>query len=114
MLAVDEVVDHAALNRAGAVERVERGEILDAAGLIAAQDVAHARRFELEDAAGEGLGEDLVGGGIVERQVLGHQLDAVALLDHLERVVDEGEGGEAEEIHLEKRELLQARSCRTG
>ena len=45
VLAIDEVVDHAALNRAGAIERVQRGEIFDAAGLIAAQNVAHARRI---------------------------------------------------------------------
>ena len=30
VLAVDEVVDHAALNRAGAVERVQRGQVFDA------------------------------------------------------------------------------------
>ena len=61
MLALDEIVDHAALDGAGAVERVERGEVFDAAGLVAAQNVAHARRFELEHAAGEALAEDLVG-----------------------------------------------------
>ena len=59
-LALDEVVHHAALDRAGAIERVERGEIFQAAGLIAAQDVAHAAGFKLEDAAGEALAEDFV------------------------------------------------------
>jgi len=34
-------------------------------------------------------------------------LDAVALLDHFERVVDERERGESEEIHLEKLELVK-------
>ena len=76
-------------------------------GLIAAQDVAHAGRFELEHAAGVALGEDLVGFGIVEREVFEHELDAAVLLDQLERVVDDGERGQAQEVHLEKRELLQ-------
>ena len=62
VLAVDEIVDHAALDRAGPVERVQRAQVLDARGLILAQDVAHAARFKLEHAAGEAFGEDLVGG----------------------------------------------------
>ena len=67
MLAIDEVVDHAALNGAGAVEGVESGEILDARGLIAAKDVAHAVRFKLEDGGGVAAGEEFVGGFVVER-----------------------------------------------
>ena len=64
-------------------------------------------RFKLEDAAGEALGEDLVGRRVVERQVFDDELDAAVLLDQLERVVDERERGEAEEVHLEKAELLE-------
>ena len=105
MLALDEVVDHG--HRAGAVERVQRGQVFEAVGLVAAQNVAHAGRFELEHAAGEALAEDLVGRRVVERQIFLDDLHAVALLDHLERVVDEREGGEPEEIHLEKRQLVK-------
>ena len=65
-LALDEVVDHA--HGAGAIERVERGEVFDGVGLVAAENVAHAAGFELEDAGGEGAVEDLlVGLGVVER-----------------------------------------------
>ena len=32
----------------------------------------------------------------------------MTLLDHLQRVVDDRERGEAEEVHLEKRQLLEA------
>ena len=57
MLAIDEIVDHAALDGTGTVEGVEGGKIFDARGLITAKDVAHAMRFKLEDgrriAAGE-------------------------------------------------------------
>src|ERR1035437_3049986 len=108
MLAIDEVVYHAALKGAGAIERVERGEILDTRRMVAAQNVAHAGRFKLEDAAGEGLRKDFVGGRVVERQLLGHQADAVTLLDQFQRVVDERERGQAQEVHLEKLQLLEA------
>ena len=87
----------------GPVERVQRGEIFQPRGLVAAQNIAHAGRFELEHAAGKAFAENLVGVGVVERQVFGHQLDAVVLLDQLQRVVDEGERGEAQKVHLEKR-----------
>ncbi len=52
LLAVDEIVDHAALDGAGTVQRVEGGEILDAGGLIAAENIAHTVGFELEDCGG--------------------------------------------------------------
>ena len=68
VLAIDEIVDHAALNGAGAVKGVERGEIFDASGLIAAKDVAHAVGFKLEDGSGVAAGEKLVGGLVVEGQ----------------------------------------------
>jgi len=52
VLALDEVIDHAALDRAGTVQGVEGGEVFDRVGLIAAENVAHAGRFKLEDAGG--------------------------------------------------------------
>ena len=67
-LALDEVIDHAALDRAGTIERVEGGEIFDGGGLVAAQHIAHAAGLELEYSGGERAVKDLlVGLGIVER-----------------------------------------------
>src|ERR1700757_680838 len=71
VFAVDEVIDHAALDGAGAVEGVERSEILDARGLIAAKDVAHTVRFKLENCGGVATSEELVGGFIIERRACG-------------------------------------------
>ncbi len=104
-LALDEVIDHG--HGAGTIEGVEGGEVFDAVGLVAAENVAHAAGLELEDAGGEGAVEDLlVDLGVVERDE-GHvdRLTAIAL-DELEAVVDDGEGGEAEKVHLEKAHLL--------
>src|SRR5216683_5196200 len=49
VLPVDEVVDHAALDRTGAVQGIESGEIFETCGLIATQNITHAVRFKLED-----------------------------------------------------------------
>ena len=48
----------------------------------------------------------LVGSGIVERDH--REIDSLAagLLDQLERVVNDGEGGEPEEVHLEQAHLF--------
>src|SRR5260370_40794855 len=107
MLAFDEIIQHAALERHGTVERVERRQILDARGLVAAQNIAHAGRLKLEDAAGKAARKYFVRFGIVERQVLKTQFHAVALLDQLDRVVDERQRGKAQKIHLKQRQFFQ-------
>ena len=108
MLAIDEVVDHAALDGPGAIEGVERDQVLDAARLVPPQDIAHVGGLELEHAAGVALAEDLEGGGVLQRQIFQVEPDAVVLLDQSERVVDDGQRGESEEVHLQERQLLEA------
>ena len=49
-LALDEVVDHAALDRAGTIDRVQGRQVFHRARLVAPQHVAHALGFKLEDA----------------------------------------------------------------
>ena len=83
MFALNEIIEHAALYGAGAIESVERGKVFQAAWLILAQNVAHALGFKLKDPAGEGLTEDLVTFGIVKREIFKNDLRAVALLDQL-------------------------------
>ena len=60
VFAVDEIVDHAALDGRGAVECVERGEVFDARWLIAAENVAHPVRFKLENGRGVAARKKLV------------------------------------------------------
>ena len=107
-LALDEVVHHAALDRARPVQRVQCGQVFQTARLVAPQNIAHARRFELEHAAGESLAEDLVGVLVVERQIFRHQLHAVPFLDQPQGVLDQGERGQPQEVHLEQRQFFQA------
>ena len=49
VLAVDEVIDHARLQRARAEQRDERHDVLEAVRLQAPHEVLHAARLELED-----------------------------------------------------------------
>ena len=55
VLAVDEVWNHAALDRSRAVQRIEGAQVLQPLRLVAAANVAHALGFELEHAASEAL-----------------------------------------------------------
>ncbi len=103
MFALDEIIEHAALDRPGTVECVQGRQILDARGLVTAQDIAHAGRLKLENTAGQGARKDVVSFRIVERQVLQNQFHAVALFDQLDRIVDKRQRGKAQKIHLEQR-----------
>ena len=68
MLDVDVLVDHAAVERAGAVEGEDGDQVGEAVGLHLDQQVADARAVELEDALGLAALEELVGLRVVERQ----------------------------------------------
>ena len=52
VLAVDEVIDHARLQRPGAKQRHQRHDVLEAVRLQAADQVLHAARLELEHRGG--------------------------------------------------------------
>ena len=102
----DEVVDHAAAQRAGPIEGVERDEVVEPLRLGLAQDVAHARALELEHAVGQALAKQLVRLAVVERDVVDVQLGARRALDLGERVLDQRQRAEAEEVHLEEADPL--------
>jgi hypothetical protein len=115
MLAIDEIVNHATLDRAGTVERVQRGKVFDRIRLVAAQDVAHASRFKLEHAGCEPLMEDLfVGLVIVQQDALENDAFAAGLRDQLQRVVENGERGQAQEVHLQQAQLLDRHHVESG
>ena len=80
-------------------------QVLELGRAHVAQRLAHAGALELEDAGGVAAGEHLVGLGVVERQLVDLDADAVGLLDDLERRLDDVEVAQAEEVHLEEAEL---------
>src|SRR5205085_12422746 len=83
--ALDEIVNHSALDGAGTIQRIQSREVLDGSGPISPQDIAHALRFKLEDAGGQSAMEDLlVRDLIVQRDQAQVQRLARALLDQLQ------------------------------
>src|SRR5205085_8411215 len=87
-LARDPVVDHAAAQGLGTIERVERDQVVETLRLGLPQDVAHAARFELEDAERRAVLKDLVGLRIVEWDVVDVEPLAGGSLDLLDAVED--------------------------
>ncbi len=111
VLAVDEILDHAAAERARAVEGDGGDDVLEGVGLEVLEELLHAARLELEDAGGLAGLEELVGRRVVERDgaeveglLLG--LEVGALVDEADGDVDDREGLEAEEVELDQARLL--------
>src|SRR5271157_953853 len=107
--ALDEVFDHAALDRPRTIERVQGGEVFDASWLVAPQHVTHAVRFKLEDARGQSGVEDLlVRRLVVELQLVQIEPLSARLLNQAQCVVNDGERGEPEEVHLQQAQLFDS------
>ena len=106
VLAPHVLVDHAGVERAGAVERVERGEVLELRRARLAEQVDHAARLELEHALGAPFLEEAEDVGIVEREVVDVDVVSVLRLRRLDGVVDDRQRPQAEEVHLQEAHLL--------
>ena len=107
MFAVDEIVDHTALDRPGTVQRIECREILDASRLVTAENVAHAVRFELEDGSRFAAGEEFIGFGVVQGEIIDVHLRAAVLFNHAHGIVQHSERCEAKKIHFQQADALQ-------
>ena len=103
----DEIINHAALNRARAVQRVERGQILNARGQVTLQNVAHAVRFKLKNSRGVAAREKRVGRRIIERQRGQIQVQFAILLDHPHGIFEHGQRGQPQEIHFQQADAPQ-------
>ena len=111
------------LHRAGPIKRHERHDILDAGRLHPPERIHHARAFHLEDGDGAGAGKKLVTGRIVQRDrvdlvqrplgrvvklaaVGGDMQGPAAAIDQIDRVLNDGQGLQAEEVELHQPGLL--------
>ena len=99
----DEVGDE--VHRPRTIERHERGDVLDRTDLKLPAQVAHASRFQLEHADGVALVEQVVRLRITERQAVNVDRDAMTALHHLDRVADDGQRLQPEEVHLQQAEI---------
>ena len=103
-------------HRAGAVERQGRGDILEVVRLHHPQQGTQTAAVELEDAEGVAAAEQLVGGRV--GHVLGQRVQVDVLvavgLDVGDRVVEDGEVAQPQEVHLDQPERLAGRVVELG
>ena len=92
-------------HRARAVEGDGGDQVFEAVGAHLAQDVAHALALELEDAAGVAALEHGEGGGVVERDAVDVDGDALAFQE-FDGALEDGQRGEAEEVEFHQAGLL--------
>ncbi len=98
LLAADEGWD--VVHRARAVEGIHRHKIRQALRLEGHEPLLHAVGFELEEAGRFAAAEKLVSFLVVIRDLIGVELDAL-FLEKCDALLFDGEGLEAEEVHLE-------------
>ena len=108
VLAVGVVVVHVRRHRAGPIEGDEGGDIVERVGGERADQGPHGRGLELEHPDGVASLEQFEGRAIVELDGVDVELDALRILDQLETVGDDVEVSQAQEVHLEQPEILDA------
>ncbi len=108
VLAQDEVVHHARLQRAGTVERHQGDDVLEAVALQPPLQILGGARFRLEHGGGVAGGEQGVGAGVVERQVFEPEVVqlGIQLTHEFHRLVEDGQRAQAEEVELHQADLL--------
>ena len=108
VLAGDEVIDHARLQRPGSEQRNQRDDVLEAIGLQASHQILHAARLELEHRGRLAGFEQGEGRCVVHRQIR-HVERRTNLarrdpcgVDGAHGVVDHGQRAKAEEVELDE------------
>ena len=113
MLAIDIMLHH----RLAVLDRVERprtkqrscrDHLVEAGRLELADEAAHPRAFKLEHADGVAAREHLVGVGVVQPQAVQVRRLFAACLDQSERVGNQRQVLEREEVELDKPDVLDA------
>ena len=107
MLAIDVGFDHAAAERAGAIEGVTGDQVVNVVRPHALEKVADAVGFQLEHSLGVAALQECEGGRIVERNLLQVELHAARLFDEPDRMIVQGQRPESQKVHLEQADLLQ-------
>ena len=93
------------LDRPGTVEGDQRRQVLDGGGPHLLHRPPHAARLQLEHAEGVARGQHLVRPGVAVRQLREVDLHVVDLADHLYGQAEDGEVGQAQEVHLQQPQI---------
>ena len=104
LLAVYEVGN--IIHRPRPVERIHCDQVFEALGLQLLQPLLHAGRLELEDRGGVAASVEFIGSLVVDGNGFDVDVQAVAFLDQVERLVDDRQGVEAQEVHLQQAAFL--------
>lgn len=114
VLAVGVVVVRVHAHRAGAVERADRDDVVEHRGLHAAQQVAHGPAVQLEHAERVAAGEELVGFLVLDAQGVEVDVDPAVGLDVVDRVTDDRQVPQAQEVHLQQADGFARRVVPAG
>ena len=110
VLAGDEVVHHAGLQRPRPEQGDQRDDVVEAVGLELAHEIRDAARLQLEDRGRAAGLQELEGLRVVERQArkVNRRLarGEAFRIDEPHRPVDDGERAKAEEVELDEPDLL--------
>jgi len=102
VLDLDVVVDHAAFQRARAIQRVGGDDVLDVVGPHPLQEVPDAAAFQLEDPLGLPAAEQRKRFRVVQGKTVGIDLAACGLADQPHGVGEDRQVPQAEEVHFQQ------------
>ena len=116
VLAVDVLIHHPALQRAGAVHRERRDQVLEAVDAQLAEHRPHPRGLQLEDPHRVGLLQQTIGSRVVHGNEVQVRHGLAVIPDVLQCLLDDREGAEPQEVHLDQPQLLDGlhRELRDG
>ena len=110
VLAVDEVVDHARLQRTGPEQRQDRDEIVETIRLETFYQIAHTGRLELEHGRRAAAAQELVRLRIVDRQRIDVDrrlpFSLARVVHGTQRPIDDRQRLQAEKIELDETDRL--------
>ena len=91
------------IHRPRSIQRDQGDNVFKTVGPRLLQHVAHAARFKLEHRRGIGAGKNPVGRDVIERQQFERRVvGRIEALDVTQRPVEDGEGGQAQEVELDQ------------
>ena len=100
VLAVDKLGD--VVQRAGPVQGVHGDEVFESGGCQFLHVLLHPGAFILKDGHRFAALEKLVGLGVIQRHLVHIELQAMVLLDEPHGILDNGQGLQPEEVHLQQ------------
>ena len=96
-------------HRARAIQRDHRRDVFEVVRLHETQKRTHRSAIELKNPERVAAGEQRIGAGVLEREVLEDEIDAAIGLDVLECVVEDCQVAQTQEVHLDQAERLAHR-----